>query len=154
MIQPALAVAAGIEQLTALCEAYLDYVGRRVWPGGCFFASVASEVGGRSGAIHHRVAGEHRQWVELLADNVRRAIAVGELTAAEDPEQLAAELSTMLTGADIAYLLHEDPSILDRVRVGIRARVEHWSGNGATVQKRKNKNSKPKTQRPKLKNQK
>ena len=124
MIQPALAVAAGIEQLTALCEAHLDYVGRRVWPGGCFFSLIASEVGGRSGAVHDRVAGEHRQWVELLADNVRRAIAVDELTA---------ELSTMLTGADIAYLLHEDPSILDRVRVGIRARVEHWSGHDANV---------------------
>ena len=90
----------------------------------------------------------------VTAEEAFRAIAAGELPAAEDPEQLAAELSTMLTGADIAYLLHEDPSILDRVRVGIRARVEHWSGNGATVQKRKNKNSKPKTQRPKLKNQK
>jgi len=133
VIQPALAVAAGIEQLTALCEAHLDYVGRRVWPGGCFFASVASEVGGRAGPIHDRIAGEQRRWVELLADNARRAIAVGELTAAEDPEQLAAELSTMLTGAGIAYLLHEDPSILDRVRVGIRARVEHWSGHDANV---------------------
>jgi len=137
VVQPALAVSAGIDQLIALCEAYLDYVGRRVWPGGCFFASVASEVGGRTGPVHDRIASEQRQWVELLADNARRAIAVGELPGAEDPEQLAAELSTMLTGADIAYLLHEDRSILDRIRVGIRARVELWSGHGAEVQKPK-----------------
>lgn len=68
-----------------------------------------------------------------------------ELPAAEDPEQLAAELSTVLTGADIAYLLHEDRSILDRVRVGIRARVAHSSGHGAKVKKHKTWHSKLKS---------
>jgi AcrR family transcriptional regulator len=123
VIEPSLAASSGVARLLALCEGYLDYVGRRVWPGGCFFASVASEVASRPGPVHDRIAEDQRQWVELLAGNARRAEGDGVLAAGEDPQQLALELSTMLTGADIAYLLHEDPSILDRVRTGIRSRV-------------------------------
>lgn len=128
VITPALAVPSGAVRLRALCEGYLDHIALREWPSGCFFASVASEVGGRPGPIRDRVAADQKQWVALLTSSARRAAERGELRAGESPEQLAFELSAMLTGADIAYLLHGDERILARVRAALQSRVGGGSG--------------------------
>jgi AcrR family transcriptional regulator len=124
VIGPALNASPGRDQLVALCVGYLDHVERRVFPGGCFFASVASEVSSRPGPVRDRVADEQKQWTSLLTENAKQAIEAGELAADTDPEQLTLELSTMLTGADIAYLLHEDPTILAVIRSTIRTKLE------------------------------
>lgn len=123
VVAPALEAPGGLERLLALCRGYLDYVERRVWPSGCFFASVAAEVGPRPGPVRDSIAAGQRQWVDLLADNVKQAVKAGRLPASTEPEQLALEFSTMLTGADIAYLLHKDSRILARIGAAIRTRL-------------------------------
>jgi AcrR family transcriptional regulator len=123
VIAPALAMPAGARRLRGLCEGYLDHISLREWPSGCFFASVASEVGGRPGPIRDRVAVDQKQWVALLTESARRAHERGELPADTSPEQLAFELSAILTGADTAYLLHRDEEILTRVRAALDARI-------------------------------
>src|SRR5215510_14599908 len=47
VIAPALASEPGIGQLLAVCDAYLDYLERRTFPGGCFFAGAVLEMGTR-----------------------------------------------------------------------------------------------------------
>lgn len=123
VIVPALDTQPGRAQLLALCEGYLDHVEKRVFPGGCFFASVASEVSSRPGPVRDRVADEQKEWTGLLAANAAQAVTNAELPAETDPEALTLELGTMLTGADIAYLLHEDPAILHGIRDTIRQRL-------------------------------
>ena len=123
VIVPALDAEPGFAQLLALCEGYLIHVERRVFPGGCFFASVASEVSSRPGPVRDRVADEQKEWTGLLAANATQAVSNGELPLGADPQALTLELSTMLTGADIAYLLHEDPAILRGIRDTIRRRL-------------------------------
>ena len=49
VIAPALAAEPGIGQLLAVCDAYLDYLARRTFPGGCFFAGAILEMGTRPG---------------------------------------------------------------------------------------------------------
>lgn len=44
VVQPALAAQPGLAQLVAVCEEFLDYLRRRVFPGGCFFAAAALEM--------------------------------------------------------------------------------------------------------------
>src|SRR4029077_12239084 len=39
VVQPALAAPPGLAQLVALCDAFFDYLERRTFPGGCFFAA-------------------------------------------------------------------------------------------------------------------
>jgi Tetracyclin repressor-like, C-terminal domain len=56
VIQPALAARPGLAQLAAVCEAYLSYLQRRVFPGGCFFAAAGLEMGARPGPVKDRVA--------------------------------------------------------------------------------------------------
>jgi len=43
VVRPALAARPGLAQLAAACEAFLGYVQRGVFPGGCFFAATALE---------------------------------------------------------------------------------------------------------------
>ena len=96
---------------------------RREWPEGCFFASVAAEFGARDGPLRERVSKGHEQWVGLLAHNARLAVEAGQLSPDANPDRLALELSTILTGADIAYLLHRDPTVLDAIRDAIAAHL-------------------------------
>ena len=123
VVEPALTAKPGRSQLLALCLGYLDHVERRDYPGGCFFASVAAEVGSRPGPVRDLVAAEHDAWIGLLAAQAHRAVADGELPADCDPVRLSGELGVMLTGADIAYLLHDDPRIIDTVRAAVATRL-------------------------------
>jgi AcrR family transcriptional regulator len=114
----------GRERLQRLFDGYLDYVEQRIFPGGCFFVAASAEVGGRSGAVHDRVARYQRQWRDVLAQATRDAQAAGELSPDADPDQLAFELGAILAGANIAAVLHDDDTIIDRARRAIRSRLD------------------------------
>lgn len=131
VVMPALSAPEGAPRLRALCEGYLDHIAFREWPSGCFFASVAAEVGGRPGPIRDRVAMDQKQWASLLRQSATRAAELGQLRSEDPPEQLAFELGAMLTGADITYLLHRDPEILERVRSALQSRLGE-RGSSAT----------------------
>ena len=113
----------GGERLAALCEGFLSYVERRVFPGGCFFVATAAELGARPGRVHDRVAAYQRDWRELLEQTAREAGQAGELPAGTDPAQLAFELSAILAGTNIVAVLHDDDTAIDHARRAIAARL-------------------------------
>jgi len=124
VVGPALRDAApGRPRLLALCEGYLSYVERRIFPGGCFFVAAAAEVGGRAGRLHDEVARVQQQWRDLLAGESKAAAANGELPAGIDPEQLAFELGVTLAGANILSVLHDDDGAIARARTAIHHRL-------------------------------
>jgi AcrR family transcriptional regulator len=124
VVEPALgSTPPGRERLLALCDGFLDYVERRVFPGGCFFVAAAAELGGRKGRVHDRVARYQQEWRELLRDSAREAAEQGELPAGTDPEQLAFELGTILTGTNIVAVLHSDDAAVTRGRRAVRERL-------------------------------
>jgi AcrR family transcriptional regulator len=112
----------GRQRLLRLCEGFLDYVEQRVFPGGCFFVTASAEMGGRRGPVRDRVASYQRQWRELLTQTARDAHAAADLRGT-DPDQLAFELGAILAGANLAAVLHDDNTIIDRAREAIRSRV-------------------------------
>jgi AcrR family transcriptional regulator len=124
VVTPALtATPPGRERLLNLCDGFLSYVERRVFPGGCFFVAAAAELGGRPGPVHDRVALYQRQWRELLAQTARDAQAADELPPNSDPEQLAFELGAILAGTDVIAVLHADNIAIERARRAIHHRV-------------------------------
>lgn len=124
VIDPALAGAnTGRARLGALCNGYLDYVERRVFPGGCFFVAVSAEVGGRPGRVHDEVARVQGQWRDLLVAEARAASEGGELPGDRDPAQLAFELGVILAGTNIVTVLHDDDGAIARARSAVRARL-------------------------------
>ena len=85
VVQPALAAPAGLAQLVAVCEAFFDYLQRRTFPGGCFFAAAALEMGTRPGPVKERVAAFQSEFVALIRGFAATAIEQHELPASDDP---------------------------------------------------------------------
>jgi AcrR family transcriptional regulator len=124
VVEPALGSAGpGRERLLALCEGYLSYVERRVFPGGCFFVAASAEVGAQAGRVHDEVARIQQQWRDLLAAEARAAAGQRELPDGTDAAQLAFELGVILAGTDIVSVLHDDLDAISRARTAIRARL-------------------------------
>jgi hypothetical protein len=75
-----------------VCEAFLSYVQRRVFPGGCFFAAAALEMGTHPGPVKERVAAIQSGFTALLRAISATALEQHQLPAREDPDRLAFEL--------------------------------------------------------------
>jgi AcrR family transcriptional regulator len=123
VVEPALAAEGPRAQLEALCERFLAHVERRVFPGGCFFASTAAEFDTRPGAVNARLAAGQREWLGLIERLAAAAQADGSLDAREDPAQLAFELNSYLSLGNALSVLLEDPVHLERARGAVRARL-------------------------------
>jgi AcrR family transcriptional regulator len=123
VVQPALAARPGRAQLAAACEAYFGYLQRRVFPGGCFFAVTALEMGTRPGPVRDRVAAIQSGFTALLRSFAATALEQHELPAREDPDRLAFELHAILLAADTKFVLLDDPAVLDLARQVVHQRL-------------------------------
>jgi AcrR family transcriptional regulator len=123
VVEPAQAAATPIERLRTLYARFLDYIEDRVFPGGCFFASADSELGMREGRVKDRIAELQRGWIARVEGLVRDAQAAGELPAGDDPAQIAFELDAYGMMGNVGYILHNDPTYLDRARAAIDRRL-------------------------------
>ena len=124
VIEPARAAATGITRLHALCEAFLSYLERAVFPGGCFFASAMAEFDSKApGPVRDRIAQCQDQWMTTLEHAAEEAQQRGELAAGGDPRQLAFELEAALLSANWYYHLFNDATYFDRARRTVRARL-------------------------------
>jgi AcrR family transcriptional regulator len=123
VVQPALAVAPGLGRLWRLCDAWLNYSERRVFPGGCFFFTVAAEFDARPGPVREAVAAASLDWTRLVTRTIEDARQLGDLVEATDADQLAYELIALLEMANGTSLLHDDPAAYRRARTAILARL-------------------------------
>jgi AcrR family transcriptional regulator len=113
----------GLPQLLEFSEAYLSYLERRVFPGGCFFASTSAEVDSREGRVTDRLRELMAGGIDALAGMVRAAQARGEVDPEADPDQLAFEIDSLLHGANAGFMLYRSDEPLERARRGIRERL-------------------------------
>ena len=123
VVQPALAAPPGLAQLAAVCEAFFEHLRRRTFPGGCFFAGAALEMGTRPGPVKDALAGFQAGFVDLLRGFAATAIEQNQLPPGEDPDQLAFELNGICLAADANFVLHDDPAVLDLARQVTRRRL-------------------------------
>ena len=130
VMRPTLEAPEGLSRLEALCGAYFSYVERRVFPGGCFFASLLAEMDARSGPIHDLVRTAEHAWVEGLAELARQAQRRGELAEEVDVYQLAFELQACLELANYHFVLFGDPQELQRGRDAVAAILERAGPDG------------------------
>lgn len=124
VLAPARDSPAGIARLHALCEAFLSYVERAVFPGGCFFAAAMAEFDSKApSAVRDQIVECQEQWMSTLERAAAQAQANGELTPDADPKQLAFELEAALLSANWYFHLHADIGYFDRARLAIRRRL-------------------------------
>src|ERR1700760_4954158 len=136
VIQPALEARPGLAQLAAACEAFFSYLERRVFPGGCFFAATALEMGTHAGPVKERITAIQSDFTALLRAFVVTALEQHELPAHEDPDRLPFELHAILLGADTKFVLHDDPAILDLARQVVHQRLRPGHGRNGRGSRR------------------
>jgi AcrR family transcriptional regulator len=123
VITPALRAEPGIGRLVAVCDAFFDYLQRRCFPGGCFFAVTALEMGSRPGRVKERVAQIQGGFVDMLRQNAADAIRQKQLDTTENPDALAFELNGVILAADVHFVLHGNEAALDTARQIVRRRL-------------------------------
>lgn len=123
VIRPALTAPPGRARLVALCEHWLAYSRRRVFPGGCFFAGVLAEFDAREGRVHDAVLTGRAQWNTLLSDLARVAVDRGDLPEGTDPQQVAFEVDALARAANTEAVLTGSEAAYDRAIAGIKARL-------------------------------
>ena len=123
VVQPALAAPAGLAQLAAVCEAFFQHLQRRTFPGGCFFAGAALEMGTRPGPVKEAVADFQAGFVDLIRGFAATAIEQNELPPGDDPAQLAFELNGIILATDANFVLRDAPAVLDLARQIVRRRL-------------------------------
>ena len=114
----------GYPRLMAICRAWLAYVQREVFPGGCFFAAASFEFDGRPGAVRDAIALAMDAWLETLEKAVRLARDEGHLDLNVDPPQLAFELNALFFGANFAWNLRHDKKAFARAERAIVSRLD------------------------------
>jgi AcrR family transcriptional regulator len=124
VVDPALAAGDGVARVEALCERFLSHVERSVFPGGCFFASVAAELDTRPGPVRDRIAAIQSGWTELIAAGLRAAQRHGELDPQANLEQLSFEINAALAAANTLFLLDGDHKAFDLARRAIGDRLK------------------------------
>jgi AcrR family transcriptional regulator len=130
IVQPTQAIDDPLERLLALCEGFLSYLERRVFPGGCFFASCAAELDTHPGPVKDAIAAVQQHWLDQLRQLIHDAQRTGSLDSAEDPTQLAFELEAYLLMGNATFVLNDDPSALGRARAAIRSRLAPAGSQG------------------------
>src|SRR5690242_19608012 len=100
---PALQHPRGFPRLMAICESWLSYMRRGVFPGGCFFAAASFEFDSRPGPVQERIRTLMDDWFAALERAIRMARDEGHIRADVDPSQLAFELNALFFGANFAF---------------------------------------------------
>lgn len=123
VVERALSAEAGRDQLVAFCDAFFDYLERRTFPGGCFFAAAVLEMGSRPGPVKERVAQFQAGFVALIRQFAVTALEQRQLPTDEDPHQLAFELNGIILATHVSFVLHENPAALHMARQVVRRRL-------------------------------
>src|SRR6266511_3071352 len=109
VVEPALEQREGAARLRALCHGYVDYLERKVFAGGCFFAAASVEFDDRPGPVSDRVRDAVGAWLAYLE-------AQAEALGSEDPALLAFELHALGQGANSSFRLFGDRKAFRRAR--------------------------------------
>lgn len=124
VIRPALKQPRGVGRVWALCDSWLSYLERGIFPGGCFFWAVAEEFDSRKpGPVRDAVLGKKAYWSYSIQRAVKEAQEAGEIGPDVDPEQLAWELDSLMGGANGAFKTGDGRHAIERARRAIRDRL-------------------------------
>ena len=106
----------GLTRLRSIMEAWLSYLDRDVFPGGCFLTAASLEFDNRPGPVRDAIAAAWRRWLDLLQREAATAQAQGELPVDLPPHQIAFQLHAYVAEANWARQLLRRPDALDASR--------------------------------------
>jgi AcrR family transcriptional regulator len=137
VVGPAQTRPEGASRLWALVDAWLDYVERRVFPGGCFMVANLADYDSRPGPVRDALARARTGWLAALEHEVRAAQEAGAIASTPAARLVAFEIDALLSAANVDRNFHDDTrSLADArkliaMRLGVaapRRRARHGAG--------------------------
>lgn len=101
VVAPGLRTPRGGTRVRAMIDGWFAHIEDPPFPGGCFRVATLTEFSSKPGPVRDAVVADHDSWLSFLADEVRKAQAMGEF-AAVDPDLLVFELDAIVSAANIA----------------------------------------------------
>ncbi len=123
VVAPSDAARPGMAAVLALCDAFLDHLRDKVFPGGCFFACASAEMHARPGPVKDRIAEFDGRWRGRFERHLEIARADGDLPADEDLDALVFDLDALLYYAHGAFSFRDDPAVLEQAGQAVRRRL-------------------------------
>jgi AcrR family transcriptional regulator len=123
VIEPAVEAPTGLERLRQLAENFLRYVEGGLYPGGCFFASVAAEMAMRPGPVRDGAVQVVDEFFRQVETAIRDAQAEGAIDRSEDAADLAFELNSYLSLANSQFAVSQQSAPIERARRALEARI-------------------------------
>ena len=111
----------GLPRLMAICDAWISYLERGVFPGGCYVTAAACEFDDREGRVRDAIADVLSLWYRTLEAEARVAIDAGDLPEDADPKAIAFQLNALAMGANQALQLLGDRDVLGHAHRAMRA---------------------------------
>lgn len=105
----AASAAPGRARLLAIADAWMSYLARDVFPGGCFVTAASCEFDDRPGRVRDAIRAQHQEWMGVLAREARQAIADGDLPRGTLPEDVAFAMNAIAMGVNQGRHLLGDP---------------------------------------------
>lgn len=115
VVRPAARAPRGRDRLLALTDRWLDYAETPLFPGGCFWTANLADFDSRPGAVRDALLGHHRDWLDLIAGELREAVRTGQVAAGLDAELAAFQVDAVLAAANIA-LRHGETDAAGKAR--------------------------------------
>ena len=123
IITPTQTVTEGRARLMALVDAWLDYIRRRVLPGGCFMGATLAEFDSHPGPVRDALARARRGWLRTLEQQIGIALERSEIVSTLPPAMVAFEIDALLAAANVARNLTDTDQPLTLARTVIVERL-------------------------------
>jgi len=124
VIKPALAAPRGEPRVREVFRRWMEWPEASRMAGGCFFVAAATELDDRPGPARDVLVRQQKDWLELIANVARTAIAEKHFQKRVDPEQFAFELYGIALSYHYSKRLLSDPRAPERARVAFEALID------------------------------
>ena len=124
VIRPGLQAPRGEKRVRALFERWME------WPkssgmSGCLFVALATELDDQPGPVRERLVQSQKDWLDVIANSVRTAVAEGDFHGDVDAEQFAHELYGIMLANHHAVRLLRARGAVDRTRRAFERLVDN-----------------------------
>lgn len=129
VIAPTLAMPAGVPQIMALVDRWLEYSRTRVFKGGCFFAAAVVEVASQDSEARDAVRQVAAEWSALLERVVEDAVRAGDLMADTPAREVGFVLGALLDTANSQSLLTDSDTPYGVARQAAEGALLPWAAS-------------------------
>jgi len=114
-----------LERLGCMVENDMrDYLGKDIFPGGCFFLNMLVELSGQSEKMKNRIWRGFEGFSKLMASCLREAEQKGIIKSGLDHTEISAFFIIVLNGAAALYAATKDPLVWQRTIRQLRIHLE------------------------------